>query len=59
VEEGGGELAPETVIATRRDDCPVKGFGGGGIVALGQCGTRRIEVLGKHRSHVSHVHAMP
>jgi hypothetical protein len=56
VEEGGGELPPETGIAARRDYCPVKAFGGGRLVPLGQRGARRIEVLGKQRSHVSHVH---
>src|SRR6516165_9750492 len=36
VEERGRELPPETGIAARRDYCPVKAFGGAGVVALGQ-----------------------
>src|SRR5512133_1678848 len=43
MEEGGGELPPETGIPARCDYCRMKGLGGGALVALRPCGARCIE----------------
>ena len=55
VEERGGELPLESGIAARHEYRRAKGFGGGGLVPLAQCGARCIELLGEQRSHVNHL----
>jgi hypothetical protein len=59
LEQGGGELQPETRLAARYNYCRVKGLGGGGFVPRGQRGARCSEPLGKQRFRVGHMHTVP
>ena len=59
IEEGGGELSPETGIAARREYCRAQGFGGGGLVPLNQCAARCVKPIGEQRFRVGHVPTLP